>query len=80
MDENNNHPQPIPPSKQHHTERQRPSDSAPTLGINASSSSIDVSSKNSLPGTIGKDHKSKHHGQKKSSHKDFPEIRAYYAK
>jgi hypothetical protein len=55
------------------------SDSAPALGSNASSSSIDLSSKVSLPDITTTREKSKHHRQS-NSHRDFPEIRAYYAK
>lgn len=49
------------------TDAHKPSYSAPTLGINdtSSSSSHDI--------------KQKHHRHEKA-HKDFPEIRAYYAK
>lgn len=59
------------------SEATKPSYSAPTLGINNSSSStVEVSSKESL-----NDISSKQKNQRnEKSHKDFPEIRAYYAK
>ncbi|KAL9556982.1 hypothetical protein MBANPS3_001619 [Mucor bainieri] len=69
-------------------DKERPSDSAPALGLhNASTSSVDISSsKASLP-DIRHTHKHRHgaKGQPSSSsksasnHQDFPEIRAYYA-
>lgn len=82
MDEHRDHPHSIPSSSKQNNDRQKPSESAPILPMNASSSSIDMfSSKNSLPDTIGSGHKSKtSRSHEKSSHKDFPEIRAYYAK
>lgn len=51
-------------------ENYKPSDSAPTLGMNSDSVNT---SKSSLPDSNSKP---KH----RKSHKDFPEIRAYYAK
>jgi hypothetical protein len=77
MDEHKDHPPPIPLSKP--DDGRKPSESAPILAMNASSSSIDMSSKISLPDTMG-GHKAKNRSHEKSSHKDFPEIRAYYAK
>jgi hypothetical protein len=55
----------------------RTADSAPQLSLNASGSSIDISSKMSLPDTKKSN---KHHHKPKALHNDFPEIRAYYAK
>ncbi|KAK4516587.1 uncharacterized protein ATC70_011562 [Mucor velutinosus] len=65
--------------------KERPSDSAPALGLSASISSVDISSsKASLPDI---QHTPKHNNEPKShplskstsNHQDFPEIRAYYA-
>ncbi|KAG1081680.1 hypothetical protein G6F42_022864 [Rhizopus arrhizus] len=65
--------------------KERPSDSAPALGLNASTLSVDISSsKVSLPDarhTHQHKNASKNHPSSKgtSNHQDFPEIRAYYA-
>lgn len=66
--------------------KERPSDSAPALGLDASTLSVDISSsKVSLPDarhTHQHKNASKNHPSSKgtSNHQDFPEIRAYYAK
>lgn len=63
-----------------------PSDSAPALGFNASTSFVDNSTgKPSLPDTRHthqqKTSSNNHEPAKSTSnHQDFPEIRAYYAK
>lgn len=49
---------------------QRASDSAPTLGLNTEGANT---SQSSLPDINSKQ-------KQRKSHKDFPEIRAYYAK
>lgn len=59
-----------PPNNTIPNESRKPSDSAPTLGMNSDSVNT---SKASLPGVNSKQ-------KPRKSHKDFPEIRAYYAK
>lgn len=52
------------------SKEQKPSDSAPTLGMSSDEANT---SKSSLPDINAKP-------KQRKSHKDFPEIRAYYAK